>query len=559
MVQQNILIGAGVTAAAIALQRRQHGQLERKRKDKATAGSSSLRVPGRHVVVVATAGIPWMTGTAVNPTLRAAYLAKCTDLKVSLMVPWIAEADQKVLFKDNVHFSTPQEQVKHIFQWVKDRAGFEASFRVIFYPAEYNKRMLGVFPIGDPILYVPEEERDVAVLEEPEHLTWFHHGVRWTDHFPHVVGIMHTNYAELSRRTLPGPAGVLVGFVSRVMNACLCAIHTHKIIKLSDAVQPLPRQATQYVHGAPGCFLDIGDEASQPAPDGQPRFSKGAYTLGKMVWGKGWEELLELLERQRDRGEPLPELAGFGSGEAEDSIHKRANDGKLNIKFMGRVDHLDPQLRPYKVFVNASTSDVVATTSVEALAMGKWVVAAQHPCNEFISQFHNALIYTTPEEFSAHLLHAADNQPKPLTKDERYQLSWEAATERFLDAAELEDAGLKGPLRTLREASLFTAYNAVMGVEALRQGAGATPGTRDTPAELCDVDLQARAEREKAAKQGWYRNAHGQMSFSDLAGVNIRVSSGGGGGSGEGPAAAPRAPAAAAAAESRATDAAGAR
>jgi hypothetical protein len=41
---------------------------------------------------------------------------------------------------------------------VKDRAGCEASFRVIFYPAEYNKRMLGVFPIGDPIPYVPETE-----------------------------------------------------------------------------------------------------------------------------------------------------------------------------------------------------------------------------------------------------------------------------------------------------------------------------------------------------------------------------------------------------------------
>lgn len=58
------------------------------------------------------------------------------------------------------------------------------------------------------------------------------------------------------------------------------------------------------------------------------------------------------------------------------------------------------------------------------------MVAAKHPCNDFISQFDNALIYTTPEEFSAHLLHAADHQPKPLTKDERFQLSWEAATER---------------------------------------------------------------------------------------------------------------------------------
>lgn len=61
---------------------------------------------------------------------------------------------------------------------------------------------------------------------------------------------------------------------------------------------------------------------------------------------------------------------------------------------------------------------------------------------------------------------------------------------RFLDAAELDDAGLKGPLRTLREATLFTAYNAVMGVETLRKGAGATPGTRDTPQELTDVDVQ---------------------------------------------------------------------
>ena len=73
------------------------------------------------------------------------------------------------------------------------------------------------------------------------------------------------------------------------------------------------------------------------------------------------------------------------------------------------------------------------------------MVAAKHPCNEFISQFHNALIYTRPEEFSANLLHAAANEPRPLTKDERYQLSWEAATERCAWPHMSDGFELQGP------------------------------------------------------------------------------------------------------------------
>ncbi len=52
-------------------------------------GVSSLHGAARHVAVVTTAAIPWMTGTAVNPCLRAAYMAHCTSHQVTLIVQYL--------------------------------------------------------------------------------------------------------------------------------------------------------------------------------------------------------------------------------------------------------------------------------------------------------------------------------------------------------------------------------------------------------------------------------------------------------------------------------------
>ena len=61
------------------------------------------------------------------------------------------------------------------------------------------------------------------------------------------------------------------------------------------------------------------------AAEGGPRFSKGAYTLGKVVPGKGWEELLAMLDfhQRTARAEAAvaqPSIDAYGSGEAFETV-----------------------------------------------------------------------------------------------------------------------------------------------------------------------------------------------------------------------------------------------
>ncbi|KAK3150869.1 hypothetical protein QOZ80_3AG0238800 [Eleusine coracana subsp. coracana] len=465
----------------------------------------------RHFAIFTTASLPWMTGTAINPLFRAAYLAKDGDKDVTLVIPWLCLKDQELVYPNKTVFHSPLEQEGYVRRWIEERIGFRPSFNIKFYPAKFSKEMRSILPVGDITECIPDEVADIAVLEEPEHLNWYHHGRRWKNKFRRVIGIVHTNYLAYVRREKNGQA---IACVLKYMNTWVTRIYCHKTIRLSGATQDLPRSIICNVHGVNPKFLEIGKQKFSQLQNGEKAFTKGAYYIGKMVWSKGYRELLDLLSKYQSKLAGL-EVDLYGSGEDSDEVHESAQRLSLSVNVHPGRDHADPLFHEYKVFINPSTTDVVCTTTAEALAMGKIVICANHPSNEFFKQFPNCRIYNNDDEFVQLTQSALSEQPAPLTDTQRYQLSWEAATERFIEAADINPhapeskihrtsrVSMPAFLRTrkmkqnLEDASVYL-HQALSGLEVTRCAFGAVPKTLQPDEQLCkDLGLAPPTKRSK--------------------------------------------------------------
>lgn len=117
------------------------------------------------------------------------------------------------------------------------------------------------------------------------------------------------------------------------------------------------------------------------------------------------------------------------------------------------------------MFLNPSTTDVVCTTTAEALAMGKIVVCANHPSNDFFKQFPNCRTYDDNEGFIKETQKALQDQPAPLTDGQKHELSWEAATERFLKFAQLENVPVKKLTKAPSKIFMSTSFNMTRNME----------------------------------------------------------------------------------------------
>lgn len=116
-----------------------------------------------------------------------------------------------------------------------------------------------------------------------------------------------------------------------------------QVLRLSAATQDLPRSVVCNVHGVNPKFLKVGEKIAADKEHGQQSFTKGAYFLGKMVWAKGYRELIDLLSKHKS------DLEGFnvdvyGNGEDSQAVQMAARKLNLSLNFFKGRDHADSSL-----------------------------------------------------------------------------------------------------------------------------------------------------------------------------------------------------------------------
>jgi hypothetical protein len=86
--------------------------------------------------VVTTAALPWMTGTAVNPLLRAAYLNQMNRHavqkavgeigtmmgNVTLVIPWLFDMNDQSEVYGTTRFANKTDQERHVRDWLRNSA-----------------------------------------------------------------------------------------------------------------------------------------------------------------------------------------------------------------------------------------------------------------------------------------------------------------------------------------------------------------------------------------------------------------------------------------------------
>ncbi|MEG3641380.1 hypothetical protein [Magnetococcus sp. PR-3] len=363
----------------------------------------------KKINIVATAALPWRTGTAILAFFRAFHLAQ-RGLDVTLYIPWIGQGEQALLFGDDQVFDTPQGQESYLREQLPDPHC--RHLQLVFYPARYFAALGSILPSA-PI--APQlRSCDWLILEEPEHLNWKH---PWNDYRPRakrITGIVLTNYDFFIRQALPAIS--MVPWLINRYNRWLMQRYCDDLLLLGAGVPAIPKGLNFISSGVSASFFEHQQV-------GQGR--QGLYFIGKIIWEKGFRELVDLL-----CGSNIDQMDLYGLGKDRDAIETYAKSKHITFCFKGSTLKPAEDLAPYRLFINTSRSECYCSTTAEALAHGKFVIIPDCASNASFRPFKNALLYTSAEDFQAKLRYAMTEQPQE--DDQLVSLSWQAATDRLL-------------------------------------------------------------------------------------------------------------------------------
>jgi len=309
----------------------------------------------KRILIVTTASLPWRTGTAVNPLLRAAYLThgrRAAGGSVTLMLPWLErkEDQERVYGKD--FFQNPADQEQFVRTWLRDSAGMPKAsedLKIEWYTAWQNKVENSIYSMGDITALIPDDSVDICILEEPEHLNWYRApGESWTKKFGHVVGILHTNYFQYA---MDQPAALVRAPAMKLLCSWMCRAHCHRVIKLSGTLGNFApeKELVENVHGVRGTFIDVGtslrEKLRSREGDDDPIFGSTAkptvYFIGKLLWSKGLGSLMELLKYAEESAELHIKVDMYGGGPDQKAAEARAQKLGLDMPFHGPLDHAE--------------------------------------------------------------------------------------------------------------------------------------------------------------------------------------------------------------------------
>jgi digalactosyldiacylglycerol synthase len=135
----------------------------------------------------------------------------------------------------------------------------------------------------------------------------------------------------------------------RLLCAWMCRAHCHRIIKLSGTLDKFApeKELVENVHGCRKSFLDYGVQLSKvlKSPQGKddkvfgPNADPKVYFIGKMLYSKGLNYLMELLKYAEESAGLTIDMDMYGGGPDFEDAQLRSQNLGLSMTFHGPIDH----------------------------------------------------------------------------------------------------------------------------------------------------------------------------------------------------------------------------